>query len=213
MEEPMNRFDQLLAYGGPDEYDTDGVRVSTFEVGRDDLENLRLAMQPGNRGCQPGTYRRLDVDGRLWMSDTSAELRDHYSPVIQMEQTDGPVLIHGLGMGLVTAAAIRVGRDVEVVEIDQRVIDCMGGWLSTLAAHHGVQLTIHHDDAYTRKWPVGQEWAVVWHDIWADLCEDNLAEMATLHRRFGRRCQWQGSWGKTLLQVERDRRKRAGGWW
>ena len=36
----------------------------------------------------------------------------------------------------------------------------------------------------------------VWHDIWDNICGDNLKEMAKLHRKYGRKCDWQGSWCK-----------------
>jgi hypothetical protein len=73
------------------------------------------------------------------------------------------------------------------------------------------RVTIHHADAYTIRWPVGIRWDVAWHDIWADMCEDNLPGMATLHRRYGRRVEWQGSWGRERILADR-RRSRLYGW-
>ncbi len=75
---------------------------------------------------------------------------------------------------------------------------------------YGPRLTIHEDDALTRKWPTGTRWTVVWHDIWRDICTDNLPEMARLHRSFGRRCDWQDSWSKSLCEYHRARGARAG---
>jgi hypothetical protein len=67
------------------------------------------------------------------------------------------------------------------------------------------RLTIHHGDALTYKWPVGTRWTVAWHDIWDTICEDNLPDMNRLHRRFGRRVDWQGSWCRDLIETERRR--------
>ena len=68
-------------------------------------------------------------------------------------------------------------------------------------------LEIIEADAYLYQPPKGIRYSVVWHDIWPDLCEDNLKEMGTLHRRYGKRCDWQGSWGKELLRHHRRRDK------
>jgi len=205
------RTDDLLAYAGPVAYEADGIKIDQFVVEATSIENMRLAFQ--GRSCAPGTYTRLTIDGALWMSDTSAEKRDHWSPVSAMRQLEGDVLIHGLGLGLVVAAAIRLGHSVDVVEQDQRVIDAVGPSMEALAAEHGVECRIHHGDAYTYQFPKGQTWAVAWHDIWLDLCVDNLDEMAKLHRRYGRRVEWQGSWGRELLRRERDRGRRSGWGW
>jgi hypothetical protein len=51
----------------------------------------------------------------------------------------------------------------------------------------------------------------VWHDIWLDLCTDNLEGMGKLHRKYGRRTDWQGSWEKDRLLSHR-RREKARGW-
>lgn len=81
----------------------------------------------------------------------------------------------------------------------------------TVAEGDKTHLRIKCDDAFTWKPAKGQKWDVIWHDIWISLCEDNLKEMATLHRRFGRRARiWQGSWGKELLQRRRRERQRRG---
>ncbi len=68
----------------------------------------------------PGSFHVLLHDKRLWMSDSDAEKRDHSEPDYKMSlfldvNGNGPkVLIHGLGLGLVVAAALRYGSDVDV---------------------------------------------------------------------------------------------------
>ena len=194
---------ELLAYAGPPNYDNDGIEIDQFQVDADSIENLRLGFD--GRACEPGVYHRLLVDGQLWMSDTSAELRDHLSPVLEMRRRQGDVLIHDLGLGLVVAAAIRTGHDVDVVELDPRVGEAVGPSMQDLASRHNVDCRIHIADAYEHRFEPGRRWAVVWHDIWPSLCVDNLQEMARLHRRYGGRADWQGSWCKELLKRHRQR--------
>lgn len=185
-----------------------GLRVERFTVPKNSIESLRLFMQ--GRDCPPGDYTRL-VDGRvLWMSDTPAEKRDHYEPLVKMAALKARrVLINGLGLGMVLAATLSLDHvgHVDVVESDERVIKLVG------PHYEGPRVTIHHADAYeqARSWPPGTRWDVAWHDIWPSMTEDNLPEMARLHRSYGRRVEWQGSWGKTFLESER--RRTADAYW
>jgi hypothetical protein len=93
---------------------------------------------------------------------------------------------------------------VDVVESEAAVITLCGEAFK----RYDSRLTIHHADCFEHQWPVGTRWAVVWHDIWQDLCIDNIEEMKVLHRKFGRRCDWQGSWGRGLLEYQRRRESR-----
>jgi hypothetical protein len=175
------------------EIDADGVRVSRFEIGPPDVRSLLDMMSQGGRGrTKPGTYTRLDVDGRLWMSDTDDEKRDHAEPFWEAQRRGGRVLIHGLGLGMVVKAVLALPQveHVDVVEIDPRVVKHVG------PHYAGERCTIHLGDALTHQWPAGARWDVVWHDIWPTITGDNLPQMHRLHRRFGRRAGWQGSWAR-----------------
>lgn len=178
------------------------VSVERFEVRADSFENMRLALT--GRACAPGIYTALYRNGELWMSDTSAEWNDHRSAVFQIMRRGGRVLINGLGLGMVVQAALRDAdvEHVDVVELDSDVIALVG------PTYEGSRCTIHQADAYAIPWPTGTRWSVAWHDIWLDLCVDNLAEMSRLHRKYGRRVDWQGSWGRELLERERRREAR-----
>jgi hypothetical protein len=185
---------ERLRYRGP-EVDHNGVVVSGFTIGGPDesfgawLANLEYERQ--GRGCEPGKYARLIVDGELWMSDTTSERRDHREPVAMGDMLGGRALINGLGLGCVVGAMLDTVDHVDVVERDGRVINSIGAWYRS---EYGDRVTIHHGDALTIPWPRGSRWNVVWHDIWPTIASDNLAEMETLHRRYGNRARWQGSW-------------------
>lgn len=177
------------------------LRVERFTVGEHSVENFFLGLK-GGRSTRPGTYTAL-YDGRtLWMSDTDAEQRDHYEVIHAVRSWEARrVLLNGLGLGMVLAAVLTFPHveHVDVVERDERVIELVG------PHYAGPRVTYHHADAYeqAKSWPAGTRWGVAWHDIWPALCTDNLKKMAVLHRSYGRRVDWQGSWGKGLLEARR----------
>lgn len=198
---------ERFKYRGPT-LDDEGVVVREFTVAEHSLENVRLAFE-GGRQTRPGTYHQLLVDGTLWMSDTDAEYRDHVTPILKADRRPGGRgLIHGLGMGCVLGAWLDVLDHVDVIESEERIVRLLGKWYES---EYPGKVTVHHADAYTWRAPKGSRWDVVWHDVWPSLCADNLTEMATLHRRYGGRCDWQGSWGRALLQRERARSRSS--WW
>ncbi len=166
-----------------------------------------LSFRP--RSVPPGTYTGLLRNGAVWMSDTPAERRDHLSAYYEAKRLGGRVLVHGLGLGMIVKAVLDLPNveHIDVVELDADVIALAGPAFD----RYGARVTIHEGDALTYKWPPGTRWTVVWHDIWRDICGDNLPEMATLHRKFGRRCDWQGSWSHAMLLSER-RRTAYGAW-
>lgn len=201
------------------------VAVERFEIGRNDLANLREAWH-GGRDALPGTYTKLTRNGRLWMSDTTAERRDHGSVAAEIMRAgrlseqgetdpDGArILIGGLGLGMILRVALLtpgVGH-VDVVEIDPDVIALVGPHYQAMADEHGVSLAIYRNDVYDVKWPVGTRWSVVWFDIWPDLCTDNLASMAKLRRSYGRRAGWCECWGRHMLLRHRQQERRTA-WW
>jgi hypothetical protein len=212
----MNRMERL-AYRGP-EFDTNGVRVARFTVGGPNesfgtfMASLEYAMH--GRGCAPGEYAKLVVDDTLWMSDTTAERHDHLLAVAASDLygtnlPEATGLVNGLGMGCVVGAMLDVLTHVDVVESDQRIIDTIGAWF---VQEYGDRVTIHQGDAMTIKWPKGTRWHVVWHDIWPHISPDNLPEMTTLHRRYGQRSQWQGSWCQSECRRVRDQERNTP-WW
>lgn len=190
------------------EINQEGVVVTKFEVSEEDAKWSRIrALSDGRGRISAGTYTKLGIDGALWMSDTPDEMRDHSMPFYQAQRRGGRVLINGLGAGMVLGAMLKLNdvEHIDVVETDERIVRLLG------REYADPRVTIHYDDAFEIQWPVGTHWDVVWHDIWLDLTEDNLPEMHRLHRKYGRRAEWQGSWGREFLEYQKSRYRGFGG--
>lgn len=185
------------------EGEQDGVAIKRFTVEKNSIQNMLL----GARATRPGEYTMIERHGRLWMSDTDAEVRDHMTVDWEIRRRGGRVLVMGLGLGMIVNRALQYDHveHVDVVEIDPVVASLVG------QHYAGPRCTIHVADAYEIKWPPGTRWSVAWHDIWPDMCEDNLPEMGRLARSYGRRVDWQGFWGKD--EILRQRRATANAWW
>lgn len=160
--------------------------VSRFEIPERSIEAMRLAWS--GRPVTPGIYTKLTRGGSLVMSDTPAEMDDHRAFI---RRARGHVLINGLGLGMCVQAVLgkpSVER-VTVVEIDQDVIDLVGPHYTTDS-----RVGIVCCSAFDYQPPKGIRYEAIWHDIWDNICGDNLPDMKRLHRKYGRRCAWQASW-------------------
>jgi hypothetical protein len=155
----------------------------------------------GGRYTPDGTYTFLYRGNTLVMSDTPDEKRDHYDAVLK---ATGNCLIAGLGIGMVlNAIALKQSVEhIDVIEISQEVIDLVSGYYDKL---YPGKITFHCVSIFDYKPVKGMKYDMAWFDIWDTLCEDNLEEMATLHRKYGKCATWKGSWGKEYLQYQRRR--------
>lgn len=173
-------------------------RVERFAVTDEDvrLHNMRCMWSAGmgRRTIDAGTYTRLTRGETVVMSDTQAEKWDHYDAV---RAARGVILLNGLGLGMVLNACM-LKPEVERAIVVEQSSDV----IALCAAHYrgkfGARVEIIEADALTYQPPKGVRFGMVWHDIWDNICGDNLPEMKTLHRRYGRRADWQGSWAKDL---------------
>lgn len=150
------------------------------------------------RGIAPGTYTRLwepETDPEMkrsrliWMSDTPAEIIDHWKPILHLrenEPTGEPVLITGLGIGMVVNAALKHGRNVHVIESNIKIIQMVGSHYHSLADKNGVELHIHHGDALTWVPRKQIEFEYIWHDIWPHISDMNIFEMLNMFKRYKR---------------------------
>ncbi|KKK67269.1 hypothetical protein LCGC14_2955740 [marine sediment metagenome] len=173
--------------------------IAHFDVSREG--SALAAFRDGGRAPCPGTYTGLEHRGQVIMSDTPAEICDH---LLFIHQARGDVLITGLGLGVIVKACLAKDTvtSVTVIEKSPDVIAMVG-------PHYAcARFQIIEADALVWRPPRGLKWTCAWHDIWANICTDNLAEMTQLHRRYGRRVEFQGSWCKDLLLRRRRQEKR-----
>jgi len=169
----------------------DGVsgewKVDTFVVRQNEIGQYSSFFKTG-RGVPLGTYKRLKRGGTTVMSNTPDEIRDFSSFV---EQAEGSVLVNGLGLGVLLQALVNKPEvtKVKVIEISEDVLALVAG---TYEKHAKVEII--KADCFEYTPPKGERFNAVWHDIWDSICADNLAEMNTLHRKYGRRADYQSSW-------------------
>lgn len=176
-------------------------KVERFTIERPCLHET-LSMLKYGRGVPPGTYTMLKRGGTVVMSDTPDEIRDHLKFIWKAH---GRCLIHGLGLGMALRAILAKDTvtQVDIVEQSPEVIALVGP-----SYQSDPRVNIHQGDAFTFKFQPHTRWDCAWHDIWDDLCTDNLAEMSKLHTRYGRRTSWQDSWGRSLLLSRRRQEQR-----
>lgn len=170
--------------------------IDTFDVSDDEakLHNMRAWRDGGH--IRAGVYRRLKHGGAVWMSTTPAEESWH-RPLFFSAR--GHALITGLGLGYCAAKVLAMPgvERVTVVEIDSDLCAYVG---ERLAAAHSGRVEVINADAMEWKPPAGAAYSYAWHDIWLDLCADNLPEMTKLKRRFGRKADAQGCWSEPQVR-------------
>ena len=160
------------------------------------LHNFRAALHGDCRFVPPGNYKKLTRNGTVIMSNTPAECID-FLYFVNCYETKGNILINGLGLGVVLTALLAKPEveHITVIEISEDVIKLVG---PTFA--EDPRVTIIHANAFTWKPPKGVRYNAVWHDVWDNICEDNLPEMTKLHRKYGKRCNYQESWARDLCK-------------
>ena len=161
-------------------------KIEKFTVDRTDFHSMLRG-----RDIPVGeSFTRVTRNNYLVMSDTPAEMRDHRLAVLKAK---GSCLINGLGIGMVLKNILvyPAVTDVTVVEISQDLIDLVS------PHYNDSRVTFVCADALTFMPPKGKKYQMVWHDIWDDICTDNLKDMEKLHRKYGKRAEWQGSWCKS----------------
>ena len=189
----------------------DGVsgnwKVSSFSVSQCEYEVTRMrATFRGGRGIVPvGNYKQLLCNGTIIMSNTPDEIRDHIS-FIRRGLLSKNILINGLGLGMCVTAILEsdIVEKITVIEKSEDVIKLVA---PTFKDEPRVEII--HADAFTFKPPKGVRYGAIWHDIWTYLCVDNLPEMHKLHRKYGRRTNWQGSWGRGICEQSKRRDQRS----
>lgn len=183
-------------------------KISTFKVSEADalIFNVRATFSFGNRGryISPGTYKKLTRNGTTVMSNTDAEIVDHYTFFQKAEDADH-ILINGLGLGVTLTKILQYDKikTITVIEISEDVINLVAPYF----IHPKIKII--HADAFTWCPPKGKRYSTVWHDIWDNLCIDNMPDMYKLHRKYGKRCDWQESWSRLQCENLRTQGRRA----
>ena len=180
----------------------DGVsgnwRVESFSVQKIELSQM-ISMLNTGRGVPAGNYKRLMRGRTVVMSNTPDEINDCLNFVWKAK---GSVLVNGLGLGVLLKLLLNKPEvtDITVIENSEDVINLVADTYKD-----DPRLTIILGDAFTYTPPKGKRYNAVWHDIWDDICSDNLKEMKQLHRKYGRISDFQLSWCRD--QCERQERQ------
>lgn len=181
------------------------VTIPVCEKGQFKIERKHVKptfnFSKDGRSVPEGEYTFLYRGKTLVMSDTPDEKRDHSWAVYQAK---GECLIAGLGIGMVLNAMAMKEEvtHIDVVELEQDVIDMVAPYYEQLYPN---KITFHCASIFDWKPNKDKRYDCAWFDIWDDLCTDNLEQMATLHRKFGKKATWKGSWGKEYLQYQKQR--------
>jgi len=173
-------------------------KVETFKVEENEFSQM-ISMLKGGRSVPGGTYKRLMRGGTCIMSNTPDEIRDfrHF-----LNGASGRILVNGLGLGVLLKALLNKPdvTEVTVIEKSEDVIKLVAPTYLT-----DKRVTIINADAFEYKPPKDKRYDAVWHDIWDAICTDNLKGMKKLHRKYGKKTDYQASWGRELCErYERD---------
>lgn len=172
--------------------------IDTFTITEEqaELANLRMAWNgAAARYVLPGTYKRLLHFNQTVMSNTRAELRDHAHFI---SRAKGNVLVNGLGLGCILVELLNKD-EVEHITVIEKSEDV----IKLVATFFNGKVDIINDDAFKWKPPKGIRYGAVWHDIWNFISGDNVDEMISLHRKYGKRCDYQESWCRHLCELNR----------
>ncbi len=170
--------------------------------------SLRMAFRPSEY-VPKGTYTMLHVNGKLMMSDTPAEQSSNRWIT---RNARGDVLIAGLGIGMILVP-ILTKEEVQSVTVIERSKDVIDLVMPNLAKVPGYEkLTVINEDIFNWKPSNGSKWNTIYFDIWPTITTDNLPEMRSLHRKYGRRKTQDGvmtSWQYDYLKSYALRKARA----
>lgn len=168
-------------------------RVEDIEVSEAQARFSQMRPMAAVYGVEAGTYKRLVRGNTIVMSNTQMEILTNREFV---RRAKGRCLINGLGLGMVLTAILAKPEVTEVIVVEKSAD------VIALVAPHFIdnRVTIIHADALEYQPKKGVRFNAVWHDIWDTICADNLEDMKLLHRRYGKRCDWQGSWSRELIR-------------
>jgi spermidine synthase len=160
------------------------------------------AMRDSMRGIWtlPGKVAILKVNGKTFMSDSKNEHRTNYEVV---HRATGDVLIAGLGLGMILHPILQK-EDVSSVTVVEKFGDVISIVKPTIESD---KLTLVEADIFAWRPEKGKKFDVIYFDIWADICTDNLDQISKLHQQFKNfkaKDGWMSSW--VVDELRRRRR-------
>lgn len=178
------------------------VKIETFEISQDDARFANMRSRSRSDRVYAGTYKRLIIGHDVVMSNTHMERITNQNFI---NIAKGNILINGLGLGMVLEKLLEKHEQenciehITVIEKNPTVIELVG-------KHYADNplITIIEADALEYKPPKGVKYDAVWHDIWTFITSDNLEDMKKLHRKYGKRAAWQGSWARDECEYQKS---------
>jgi hypothetical protein len=183
-----------------------------FDIPKYDPMRMSIINKEGaGRDPGHGHFRKL-IENRgqpgqiIWMSDTKAEITEHYPFFNAIRKYRAKrIIINGLGLGLAVKGALTFPsvEHIDVVEMDNEVAALVTPLI------RDDRVTVHIGDAYKIEFRGPNRWDIAWHDIWPYIDDGNLKGMRRLRRRYQNRgVLWQGCWQEDGCLVMADAIKR-----
>jgi hypothetical protein len=179
--------------------------VETFTVTEEEAEYdlMRSAIKGHRRYTPAGTYKALKEGGQVIMSNTPDEIGDLWNFFLA---ATGNILINGLGLGVaLTTILNKINEDETPAVSSVVVIEKFPDVLSLVSPTYASDGRVRFIQADAFEYKPMERFESVWHDIWTGICSDNLKDIHTLHRKYGRKTSWQGSWGRDLCEYQLKR--------
>ena len=175
--------------------------IESFTVSKQDsdFQNIRALFQNGRGSLPSGNYKKLKHNGTMVMSNVPDEIRDFQN---FLYSAHGHILINGLGLGVLVSGLLKkeTVTGITIIEKSTDVIKLSG---STYLKDKRVKII--NSDAFIYAPPLGVRYDCVWHDIWNYITSNNLPEMHKLHRKYGKKCDYQESWCR--YECERQKKQ------
>lgn len=140
------------------------------------MHNLGEMINGRNRFIEAGEYYGLYCDGKIIMSNTPAEVNDHYKFI---QKAQGKVLIGGLGLGMVLKCLLDKNDVTKVVVVEQSpdVIKLVASSYT-----NDPRVEIVNESIFEYK--PNEKFDCAWFDIWDDISGEEYPEMKKVASSF-----------------------------
>jgi spermidine synthase len=162
---------------------SDDVKIDSFSIDEKEYQRLQMMCQIGNSyqghgSIEIGSYKRLFINGKLFMSNTPMEVITNINFI---RNAHGNVLIAGLGLGLIIYAIqdLEHVTSITIIEKNKTLIDIMNE-----VSGFNKKVNIIHEDVFTCNFPKHIIFDTIYFDIWENKCGDNWTEIKKLKRKY-----------------------------